>query len=88
VDPAFCCDSYFTGYDDPALVALANEAINTADPVQAQPLWDKLQTEVATAAFIVPLYNPQLTYLAGASIEGFEANSFGFYDWAAIGKSS
>ncbi len=88
VDPAFCCDAYFTGYDDPALVAVAKEAINTADPSQAQPLWDKLQTDVAEAAFIVPLYYPQLTYLAGASIDGFKANSFGFYDWAAIGKKS
>ena len=87
VDPNFCCDAYFTGYDDPALVALANEAINTADRAQARPLWDKLQTDVATAAFVVPLYYPQLTYLARASIEGFKANSFGFYDWAAISKS-
>ena len=87
VDPAYCCQAYFTGYDDPALVALLGRAIAEPDRAKAQPLWDQVQKRVAEAAFIVPLYNPQLTYLRTHSVRGFVASPAGFYDWAAISKS-
>jgi peptide/nickel transport system substrate-binding protein len=85
VDPDYCCDAYFTGYHDAGLVALLHRAINTADRAQAQTMFDEVQRKVAEAAFLVPLYYPDLTYVLSPKITGFKADPYGFYDWAAIG---
>jgi len=87
IDPNYCCEAYFTGFDDPALVALTKQAIAESDAAKAQPIWDDVQRQVADAAFVVPLYNPQLTYLSTNSVHGFEASPGGFYNWAGIWKS-
>lgn len=84
IDPDYCCEAYFTGFDSPDLTAKTYQAIATADRDKAQVLWDEIQTQVADAAFIVPLYNPKLTYVASSDVTGFEANPFGFYDWATV----
>ncbi|MBA2559413.1 MAG: ABC transporter substrate-binding protein [Propionibacteriales bacterium] len=88
LDPGYCCDAYFSGYDDPQLVALVQKAINATDTTEAQSLFDELQRKAAEAAFLVPLYYPQLTYLLSKDIGGFSADPFGFYDWAAVGRTS
>lgn len=87
IDPAYCCDAYFTSYKDPALVSLTHQAVAEADPAKAKPLWDDVQRKVADAAFIVPLYYPQLTYLSSTKVAGFAADPAGFYDWSKVGKS-
>ncbi|WP_284236185.1 ABC transporter substrate-binding protein [Mycobacterium antarcticum] len=85
VDPDYCCQAYFTGYRNPALVNTLHDAIGTADRNAAQPLWDQVQKGVADGAFLVPLYYPKLTYVARRDVAGFKANPYGFYDWAAVG---
>lgn len=85
IDPDYCCKAYFTGYDDPALVAKTKQAVATSDRAAAQTLWDAVQTSVADAAFVVPLYYPKLTYVAQATVAGFAADPYGFYDWASVG---
>lgn len=85
-DPAFCCDAYFTGLNDPSLVQATLAAINDPNRVTAQSLWDKVQRAVADVAHIVPLYYPQLTYVATSQVQGFAASPAGLYDWAKVWK--
>jgi ABC-type transport system substrate-binding protein len=79
MDPSFCCDSYFTGFNDPASIALVHKAVNETDPAKAQALFDDVQRMVATTAHAIPLYFPDLTYVASPKLVGFEANPFGTY---------
>jgi peptide/nickel transport system substrate-binding protein len=85
-DPAFCCDAYFTGLNDPSLVQKTIAAINETDRSTAQALWDEVQQAVADVAHIVPLYYPQLTYVATPQVQGFAASPAGLYDWAKVWK--
>ena len=85
VDPDYCCDAYFTGYHDADLVELLHKGINATDRAQAQTIFDDVQRQVAEAAFLIPLYYPDLTYVMNTKIVGFQADPYGFYDWAAIG---
>jgi peptide/nickel transport system substrate-binding protein len=88
VDPAYCCDSYFTGYKDHDLISLAHKAINTRDRSAAQKQFDEIQRRVANAAFLIPLYYPDLIYLTSSRVQGFNVDPYGLYDWAAMSVSS
>jgi peptide/nickel transport system substrate-binding protein len=79
IDPAFCCAAYFTGFKDPAAIALAHRAVNATSAAAARPLFDQVQRSVALTAHAIPLYFPELTYLASPKLHGFEANPYGTY---------
>ena len=79
IDPAFCCAAYFTGFKDPAAIALAHKAVNATSAAAAKPLFDQVQRNVAQTAHAIPLYFPELTYLASPKLGGFEANPYGTY---------
>jgi peptide/nickel transport system substrate-binding protein len=85
IDPAYCCDAYFTGYDNPQATALANQAVAETDPSKAQALFDDVQRSVADSAHAIPLYFPELTYVASPKLVGFEANPFGTYPFEKFG---
>jgi peptide/nickel transport system substrate-binding protein len=79
MDPAFCCQAYFTGFKDPAAIALAHRAVNASSATSARPLFDQVQRSVAQTAHAIPLYFPELTYVASPKLLGFEANPYGTY---------
>lgn len=79
MDPAFCCQSYFTGFKDPAAIALVHRAVNATSATAAKPLFDQVQQSVAQTAHAIPLYFPELTYVASPKLLGFEANPYGTY---------
>ena len=79
MDPAFCCQAYFTFFHDPAAIALAHRAVNATSPAAAKPLFDQVQQSVAQTAHAIPLYFPELTYVASPKLLGFEANPYGTY---------
>jgi peptide/nickel transport system substrate-binding protein len=85
IDPNFCCDAYFSGYNDPQLIKLTHKAVTATDEQQAQQLFNQVQIQMAKASYLVPLYYPELTYLASADITGFGADPFGMYDWRTVG---
>ena len=87
VDPAYCCDAYFTGFNDPDATALLHEAINAFDAAEAQPLFDELQRVVADAAHVLPLFVADLTYMSTDEVTGFFANAYGTYPFEQIGLS-
>ena len=87
VDPGYCCEAYFTGFDDPEATALVHEAINTFDTEEAQLLFDEVQRVVADAAHVLPLFVADLTYMSTDEVTGFFANAYGTYPFEQIGLS-
>lgn len=87
IDPAYCCNAYFTGLQDPSLVALTRHAVTVADRNQAQSLYDQVQTQFAQQMSLVPLYYPELIHLMSSRVTGFNVNAYGFYNWAQMGLS-
>jgi peptide/nickel transport system substrate-binding protein len=81
MDPAFCCQSYFTGFKDPAAIAIAHRAVNATSATAARPLFDQVQRSVAQTAHAIPLYFPELTYVASPKLLGFQANPYGTYPY-------
>jgi peptide/nickel transport system substrate-binding protein len=79
MDPAYCCQAYFTFFKDPAAIALAHRAVNATTPSAAKPLFDQVQRSVAQTAHAIPLYFPELTYVASPKLLGFVANPYGTY---------
>jgi peptide/nickel transport system substrate-binding protein len=55
IDPSFGA-FFFTGYDDPALAALARKAARTSDPEERQDLFSQVQEGVAEAGYIIIPY--------------------------------
>jgi peptide/nickel transport system substrate-binding protein len=87
MDPAFCCQAYFTFFKDPAAIALAHRAVNATTASAAKPLFDLVQQSVAQTAHAIPLYFPELTYVASPKLVGFEANPYGTYPFEQFSLS-
>jgi peptide/nickel transport system substrate-binding protein len=87
IDPAYCCNAYFTGLRDPALVRLTHRAVTTTSRSQAQDLYNQVQTQFAQQASVIPLYYPKLIHLLSSHVTGFNVNSYGFYNWAKMALS-
>lgn len=85
IDPDYCCGAFFSGYHDPALVALTHKAIGASDEGERTSLFSQVQEEFADASYVLPLYNPMLTYVASPELKGFFAypnNLFAFEEWS------
>lgn len=87
IDPAYCCNAYFTSLRDPGLVQLAQQAVTTSDRAQAQQLFNQVQVKFAQDGSLVPLYYPKLIHLLSNQVTGFNVNAYGFYNWAQMGLS-
>lgn len=87
IDPAYCCDAYFTGLRDPALVRLTHRAVTAANRSQAQHLYNQVQTQFARQMSLIPLYYPKLIHVLSSHVVGFNVNAYGFYNWAKMGLS-
>lgn len=87
MDPAYCCQSYFTGFKDPASIALVHQATSATTAAAARPLFDQVQQKVAQTAHAIPLYFPELTYVASPKLLGFEANPYGTYPFEQFSLS-
>lgn len=87
MDPAFCCKAYFTGFNNPASIALVHRAVNATTAEVARPLFDEVQRKMARTDQAIPLYFPRLTYLASPRLRGFEANPYGTYPFEQFSLS-
>lgn len=87
IDPAYCCNAYFTGLRDPSLVTLTHKAVTTADRGAAQTMFNQVQTRFAQDMSLIPLYYPKLIHLVSSHVTGFNVNAYGFYNWAKMGLS-
>jgi peptide/nickel transport system substrate-binding protein len=79
MDPAYCCESEFTYYNDPTAIALAHSAVNATDTGQAKSLFDQVQQSMATSDQAIPLYYPDNVYVTSSKVVGFAANPFGYW---------
>jgi peptide/nickel transport system substrate-binding protein len=83
-DPSYCCKSDFSGYDDKAAAALANQAVATTDPAQAKQLYSQVQQSEAQSSHVIPLYFPDLVFLTSAKVTGFSSDPYGTYSYPTI----
>ncbi len=87
IDPAYCCNAYFTGLRDPSLVTLTRQAVTTTSRGTAQGLYNQVQIRFAQDASLIPLYYPKLIHLLSSKVIGFNVNPYGFYDWSKMALS-
>jgi peptide/nickel transport system substrate-binding protein len=87
MDPAYCCKSYFTGFNDPTSIALVHQAANATTSAAARSLFNQVQQKVAQTAHAIPVYFPELTYVASPKLHGFEANPYGTYPFEQFSLS-
>jgi peptide/nickel transport system substrate-binding protein len=83
-DPAYCCKSDFSGYDDKAAADLANRAVAATDPAQAKSLYGQVQRSQADSSHVLPLYFPDLVFMTTTKVTGFSADPFGTYSYPTI----
>jgi peptide/nickel transport system substrate-binding protein len=79
VDPTSGAKSYYTSYDNPAVVKdthLAEETFNTGT---RQALYNTIQQDAAADAFMTFFYYSPYTYLASSSVHGFYVTPLGNY---------
>jgi peptide/nickel transport system substrate-binding protein len=84
VDPAYCCNAFFTNYDNPSNIATAHAAVN-ASPSQAKTLFDQVQQNLAVSAHAIPLYYPYFVYVTTSHVTGFKIDPFGTIEYATLG---
>jgi peptide/nickel transport system substrate-binding protein len=77
VDPKSGAQSFFTGYDNPAVVNAAHAAERTLDKGQRQTLYNTLQTKVAQDAFMAYLYYSPYPYATTKNVHGFYVTPLG-----------
>ena len=87
IDPAYCCNAYFTGLRDPSLVGLTHRAVTTASRSQAQSRYNQVQAQFAQQMSVIPLYYPKLIHVLSSHVVGFNVNAYGFYNWAKMALS-
>jgi peptide/nickel transport system substrate-binding protein len=87
-DPNYCCKSDFSGYDDKAAAALANQAVATTDPTQAKQLYLQVQQSEAQSSHVIPLYYPDLVFLTTSKVTGFSSDPYGTYSYTTMALQS
>jgi peptide/nickel transport system substrate-binding protein len=77
VDPKSGAQSFFTAYDNPAVVNAAHAAERTLNASQRQTLYNTLQTKVAQDAFMAYLYYSPYPYATTKNVHGFFVTPLG-----------
>ena len=77
VDPKSGAKSFFTMYNNPAVVNAAHEAERTLDTEKRQQLYNTLQTGAAKDAFMAFLYYSPYPYAATTNVHGFFVTPLG-----------
>ena len=77
VDPKSGAKSFFTMYNNPAVVDAAHEAERTLDTEKRQQLYNTLQTGAAKDAFMAFLYYSPYPYATTTNVHGFFVTPLG-----------
>jgi peptide/nickel transport system substrate-binding protein len=77
VDPKSGAKSFFTTYNNPAVVNAAHEAERTLDTEKRQQLYNTLQTGAAKDAFMAFLYYSPYPYATTTNVHGFFVTPLG-----------
>jgi peptide/nickel transport system substrate-binding protein len=79
VDPNAGSKSFFTSYDDPAVVKAAHDAELTTTPSARQQDYNTLQQGAAKDAFMAFLYYSPYPYVESSNVHGFYVTPLGNY---------
>ncbi|MEP7023708.1 MAG: ABC transporter substrate-binding protein [Actinomycetota bacterium] len=77
VDPKSGAQSFFTGYNNPAVVKATHAAERTLATAQRQTLYNTLQTKAAQDAFMAFLYYSPYPYATTSNVHGFFVTPLG-----------
>ena len=72
VDPEAGAESFFTGYNNPEVVANARAAAQTFDEAERQRLYSEVQRQAAEDAFLPTLFYSPFSYAFRDEVEGFQ----------------
>jgi peptide/nickel transport system substrate-binding protein len=79
VDPTSGAKSFFTDYDNPAVVKATHSAETTTTPALRQSLYNTVQQDAASDAFMAYLYYSPYPYATSTSVHGFFVTPLGNY---------
>ena len=77
VDPKSGAKSFFTLYNNPAVVADTHKAETTTDPATRQSLYNVVQAQAAADAFMAYLYYSPYPYASTSNVHGFFVTPLG-----------
>ncbi len=77
VDPSSGAKSFFTAYNNPAVVKATHQAEVTSDPTQRQSLYNTVQALSAQDAFMAFLYYSPYPYATTSNVHGFFVTPLG-----------
>ena len=79
IDPAGGASSFYTGYDNPAVVKLSHEAQVQPDPAKRTTLYSQLAKQAANDAFLGFLYYSPYRWAYSTKVHGFFVEPLGNY---------
>jgi peptide/nickel transport system substrate-binding protein len=79
VDPGAGSKSFFTDYDNPTVVKDAHAAEQTLSTAARQSLYNTIQDDAASDAFLAFLYYSPFAYATTSSVHGFSVTPLGNY---------
>lgn len=79
VDPAAGSQSFFTAYNNPAVVKATHDAQQAFDPTKRQQLYSFIQQQAANDAFLGFLYYSPFAYAYSSKVQGFQVYPTGNY---------
>ena len=77
VDPKSGAKSFFTSYNNPAVIKATHQAEITTDPAKRQQLYNTVQTGAANDAFMAFLYYSPYPYATTSNVHGFFVTPLG-----------
>ena len=79
VDPNSGAKSFFTAYNNPTVVKATHDAEQTLSTSARQALYNTVQSDSASDAFMAFLYNSPYAYATTSSVHGFYVTPLGNY---------
>ena len=79
VDPNSGAKSFFTAYNNPTVVKATHNAEQTLSTTARQDLYNTVQSDSASDAFMAFLYNSPYAYATTSSVHGFYVTPLGNY---------
>jgi peptide/nickel transport system substrate-binding protein len=79
VDPNSGARSFLTAYNNPTVVKATHDAEKTLSTSARQDLYNTVQSDSASDAFMAFLYNSPYAYAASSSVHGFYVTPLGNY---------
>ena len=87
VNPTAGSKSFFTAYDNPAVVKDSVAAAKTLAPAARQKLYSAIQASAAADAFMAALYYSPYAYATSSKVNGFFVTPLGNYHLEDVWKS-